>query len=94
MCSRAVRHSNGVMLVIFVVALLAPPRAIANAVDICVDVLENITSVSHEYRCGSLSLPFPDKICFALPHCCVPQVCKVSPDCGIAKTITKTITRN
>jgi hypothetical protein len=54
-------------------------------------VLENITGPVYEYRCGNVFKIPPDPICAINPLCCTPQVCKVTPACGIARVITDTI---
>jgi hypothetical protein len=73
------------------VALVMASTVSASEVDVCVNVLENITGPVYEYRCGNaLKIP-PDAICAINPLCCTPQVCKVTPACGVARVITDTI---
>lgn len=74
-----------------VVVMSAGNDASSSEVDVCVNVLQNITGTVEEYRCGSiLSL---DPICALNPICCIPQVCKVTPACGLERTVIKTIAK-
>jgi hypothetical protein len=85
------QHATGIAALAAASTLMATV-AQSSELDVCVDVLQDITGIAEEYRCGSLlSIP-PDTICLINPTCCVPQVCKVTPGCGVAKTVVKTIT--
>lgn len=61
-------------------------------------MLEQLTTPVYEYSCwpsckkkaGPVCI-VPNPQCLLLPHCCLPVICKVSPECGIAKIVYKVI---
>jgi hypothetical protein len=65
----------------------------ATEVDVCVHVLEDITSPVNEYSCGNASALPPDPLCILNFTCCIPQVCKVTPACGLARVVIETIAK-
>ena len=62
-------------------------------IDVCVNVLIDITSPVNEYRCGDVLAWPPDPLCGINPLCCTPQVCKVTPVCGLAGVVIEEIVR-
>lgn len=76
----------------FIVVLILS-TASASEVNICVNVLEDIINPVNEYRCGSIAKFPPDAVCLINPLCCTPQVCKITPECGLAQTVIKTIAK-
>jgi len=67
----------------------------AIALDVCVTMLQPLLNpVGQEYNCWDpviyTPFPLPNPAC-AHPACCTPGVCKVSPECGVARIIYETI---
>lgn len=98
--SKAKPQFSILILITTIVFLLQFSKASASEYDICVNVLEEITNPVNEYNCWKplikkkilgIQIWIPNPKCAFVPHCCMPGLCKVSPDCGLAKVTYETI---